>query len=146
MRALTAGLNERTERMLVGLIAVVLALGAVYFGIKWSSGALDPKYQLNATFTAAGQGLQSGSDVKIHGVDVGSVKSVKLVDGKARVRMDIASGEKVPVDAMATIRPKTLFGEKFVDVDPGSEETSGPFLHDEGEVKRTLGGFELEKV
>ena len=146
MKQLLLGFSERNQQMLTGLIAVIVAIAAVFVGIKISSGALDPKYQVNATFTAAGQGLQSGSDVKIHGVDVGKVKSVRLVDGRARVRMEIMADEKIPVDSMATIRPKTLFGEKFVDVDPGAAETSGPFVHDEGEIKHTLGGFELEKV
>jgi phospholipid/cholesterol/gamma-HCH transport system substrate-binding protein len=52
----------------------------------------------------------------------------------------------VPVSATATIRPKTLFGEKFVDIDPGADEATGPFLTDEQAIAKTTGGFELEKV
>src|SRR3954452_18711200 len=139
-------LSERSIHVLSGLAAMVMGMAAVTFGVEVANGALKAKYQLSATFTAAGQGLQSRSDVKIHGVNIGRVKSVRLVDGKAQVRMDIDAGQHVPVDAKATIRPKTLFGEKFVDVDPGDHETSGPFLHDEGQIKDTLGGFELEQV
>jgi phospholipid/cholesterol/gamma-HCH transport system substrate-binding protein len=139
-------LSERSIHVLSGLAAMILGLAAVTFGVEVANGALKAKYQLTATFTAAGQGLQSRSDVKIHGVNIGRVKSVRLVDGKAQVRMDIDAGQHVPVDAKATIRPKTLFGEKFVDVDPGDHETSGPFLRDEGQIKDTLGGFELEQV
>jgi len=139
-------LTERTFHVVSGLAAIVLGLAAVTLGVEISNGALRPKYQLMATFTAAGQGLQSRSDVKVHGVDIGRVKSVKLVDGEALVRMDIDSDQRVPVVSKATIRPKTLFGEKFVDIDPGDAETTGPFLHDEGVIKDTLGGFELEQV
>ena len=60
--------------------------------------------------------------------------------------MDIKRTEKVPVGAKATIRPKTLFGEKFIDIDPGDKEATGPFLEDEDRITDTLGGFELEKV
>src|SRR5207302_9666 len=103
-------------------------------------------YQLDATFAAAGQGLTDNSDVKIHGVNVGRVKHVTLVKGRARVRMDIHRHERIPVDAKAIIRPKTLFGEKFIDIDPGPDEATGPFLKDEEVIKDTLGGFELERV
>jgi len=138
---------ERTVRILSGIISLVLISGLIYFGVKvQAAGALRPKYQVNALFSAAGQGLQSQSDVKVHGVNIGHVRNVKLKDGRALVRMDIKKGERIPVNAKATIRPKTLFGEKFVDIDPGANETSGPFLQDEGEITDTIGGFELEQV
>ncbi len=60
--------------------------------------------------------------------------------------MEINQNETVPIDSKATIRPKTLFGEKFIDIDPGPTEATGPYLRDEGEIKNTLGGFELERV
>ena len=138
---------ERRIRILSGIISLTLIMGVVYFGVKVrAAGALKPKYQLNALFSSAGQGLQSQSDVKIHGINIGVVRNVKLKDGKALVRLDIKKGEKVPAGSKATIRPKTLFGEKFVDIDPGPAETSGPFLSDEDYIKDTVGGFELEKI
>ena len=139
-------MSDRAFRIITGLVAVLLALAAVFFGIKASSGALAPKYRVVADFSDAGQGLQEKSDVKIHGVNVGKVKSVRLVQGQAEVSMDIESDQKVPTASKATIRPKTLFGEKFVDIDPGAAETSGPFLADHGRIKDTVGGFELERV
>src|SRR5207244_9525100 len=60
--------------------------------------------------------------------------------------MEIKSGERIPTDASATIRPKTLFGEKFVDVDPGKQEATGPYLKGGDRIRHTLGGFELEEV
>ena len=139
-------ISERRFRMASGLIAMLFLASSTYFGVKVAVGALKPRYQLEASFSAAGQGLQSESDVKIHGVDVGRVKKVRLRDGRALVRLDIDKGERIPVGATATIRPKTLFGEKFVDIDPGPNETAGPFLGDEDRIDKTVGGFELEKV
>jgi phospholipid/cholesterol/gamma-HCH transport system substrate-binding protein len=60
--------------------------------------------------------------------------------------MQLHKSEKVPTVAAASIRAKTLFGEKFVDIDPGAGERSGPFLPDNGEIKKTIGAFELEKI
>jgi phospholipid/cholesterol/gamma-HCH transport system substrate-binding protein len=139
-------LSDRAFRALTGAVALLLFLGSVVLGAKIANGLLKNPYQLEATFAAAGQGLGDNSDVKIHGVNIGRVKHVTLVKGRARVRMDIKEHEKVPVGSKAIIRPKTLFGEKFIDIDPGTAEATGPFLEDEGEIKDTLGGFELEKV
>jgi phospholipid/cholesterol/gamma-HCH transport system substrate-binding protein len=74
------------------------------------------------------------------------VTSVHLVDGEAQVRMALHQDQKVPTDASATIRPKTLFGEKFVDIDPGGNEARGPYLRNNGVIRQTTGGFELERV
>ena len=139
-------MSERRFRIAAGLVAMLFMASTAYFGVKVAVGALEPRYQLEASFASAGQGLQSLSDVKIHGVTIGRVKKVRLRDGRALVRLDIDKGELVPVASTATIRPKTLFGEKFVDIDPGPTETTGPFLADEGRIDKTVGGFELEKV
>ena len=132
--------------MLAGAIVMILMSSLTVFGVRAANGALRPRYQVVASFESAGQGLIEKSDVKIRGVNIGSVKSVRLRDGRALVRMDIDDDERVPASATATIRPKTLFGEKFVDIDPGIDETAGPFLTDEQEIRETTGGFELEKV
>jgi virulence factor Mce-like protein len=138
--------SERLFRILTGLSSFLFAFSAIVLGIKWSNGDFDAHYHLTASFSSAGQGLIQSSDVKVHGVDIGHVTGVRLVNGRALVRMWIKGGQRVPVDAMATIRPKTLFGEKFVDIDPGQTEVSGPFLAEGGRIHHTLGGIELEKV
>src|SRR5947209_1161538 len=131
---------------MTGLVALTLFGSLAVFGVYLGSGKLSPKYHLHAKFTAAGQGLQNGSDVKIYGINVGQVTTVHLVNGEAQVNMWLHSGQNVPTNSSATIRPKTLFGEKFVDIDPGPNEANGPFLKNNGFIKQTTGGFELERV
>jgi phospholipid/cholesterol/gamma-HCH transport system substrate-binding protein len=138
--------NDRLRQVVAGAITILLLSSLTVAGVRISNGALRPRYQLVASFAAAGQGLLPQSDVKIRGVNIGSVKTVRLVDGRALVRMDIDDDERVPVGASATIRPKTLFGEKFVDIEPGPTEASGPYLGDEDEIADAIGGFELERV
>jgi len=95
---------------MTGLIALTLFGSVTVFGVYLGTSKLSPKCHLHAQFTAAGQGLENGSDVKVHGINVGQVTTTHLVDGKAQVNMYLHAGQKVPVDATATIRPKTLFG------------------------------------
>ncbi|HEX7167198.1 MAG TPA: MlaD family protein [Acidimicrobiales bacterium] len=147
MTSLLVGrLSPRMRDVLAGAITVTLLVSGTFLGITAATGRFTPRYRLLASFDAAGQGLIRDSDVKIHGVNIGQVASVKLVAGRALVTMDIDSEERVPRVATATIRPKTLFGEKFVDIDPGDDETTGPFLRDGERIEKTTGGFELEKI
>ena len=139
-------MSERTFRIMAGLVTLIFLLSATVFGVMVANGALRDSYKLNASFAAAGQGLLQQSDVKIHGVNIGRVAGVRLEKGRALVRLEIDSDERIPVDAKAIIRPKTLFGEKFVDIDPGPNEAEGPFLEHDGTIEDTLGGFELEKI
>lgn len=162
-------LSTRRRNIISGLCALVLVVGAGTVGIKWAFGFFDDGYEIVADFAAAGQGLVEDSDVKIRGLDVGHVESIELVDGRARVTMFIDGDRGIPARTSSfTIRPKTLFGEKFVDVVPGPDEGDGPFFedgdvvprffdegapmpdevlrNDEGQALRSAGGFELEEV
>ena len=152
-------LTPRRRNVITGLIAVVIVMSLVTIGIKFSFGAYDAGYELEGSFSAAGQGLVPNSDVKIRGVNVGHVRKIELRDGRAYVTMFIDGGQQVPFSAIATIRPKTLFGEKFVDISPGKLESStraSDFYADGDVIDRcdkhqnpdgcTVGGFELERV
>ncbi len=138
--------TERNQHIISGAIGLVVLLALITLGIKASFGAFDGGYELRGTFAAAGQGLLPGSDVKIRGINVGEVKSIELVDNRALIKLRIEDDTRVPVTAQAVIRPKTLFGEKFIDLAPGDTEMSGPYLADGDEIADTLGGFELERV
>jgi virulence factor Mce-like protein len=62
------------------------------------------------------------SDVRISGVSVGKVKSISLADdGHADVTIELNSDvAPVPVDTRAILRQKTLLGETYVELTPGS--------------------------
>lgn len=162
-------LTTRLRNIISGLVALVLVIGATTVGITWSFGAFDDGYRITADFAAAGQGLVEDSDVKIRGLDVGHVESIELRGGRALVTMFIDADIRIPARSSSfTVRPKTLFGEKFIDVVPGPEETTGPYFDDgdevplyfaagdptpdevlvdeEGRGLRSAGGFELERV
>ncbi|HEX4902070.1 MAG TPA: MlaD family protein [Acidimicrobiales bacterium] len=138
--------TERNQRIVSGAIGLVVLIALITVGIKGSFGAFDDGYELQGTFAAAGQGLNSGSSVAIRGVNVGEVAGIRLVDNRAHVRLRIDDGVRIPETASAVIRPKTLFGEKYIDIDPGDDERTGPYLPDGGTIDDTLGGFELERV
>ena len=150
MRALTGRLTERRRWILTGAITLALLSALVVFGVSYAFGALEGGYELVGRFDAAGQGLvagNDGSDVQIRGVDVGRVADIELVDNDAIITVKMKDGQRVPRQVRAVIRPKTLFGEKFIDLEMEPEaERDGPFMEEGDEFEETLGGFELERV
>ena len=138
--------TARRQHVLTGAIALVLLVAAVTIGVKGAFGAFEGGYELVGTFDAAGQGLLAGSDVKVRGVNIGEVERIELVDGAAEITLQIKDGEEIPDGSTATIRPKTLFGEKFIDVETHTAKPRARLLEDGDRITNTQGGFELERV
>jgi phospholipid/cholesterol/gamma-HCH transport system substrate-binding protein len=91
----------------------------------------------------AGQQLQVGSDVRMHGVRVGEVSHIRLVDPRTvRLTLRMNRQYRVPASAQAVITLKTLLGAKFVDLRFPSY--SGPFLASGAKVATSHVGPELE--
>jgi phospholipid/cholesterol/gamma-HCH transport system substrate-binding protein len=94
-------------------------------------------YRLNAEFTGAVQ-LAQESDVRISGVSVGKVISIGLDRHtgltKAIMQLDSKYAPR-PADTRAILRQKSLLGETYVELSPGSE--NGPKLPDGGTIPRT---------
>jgi phospholipid/cholesterol/gamma-HCH transport system substrate-binding protein len=81
-------------------------------------------YTVHGVFSDA-DGIPAGADVRVSGVDVGKVTQVVAdprYPGESVVSLEIDDAAAVPVhtDGFARIRPKTLLGEKFVDLAVGS--------------------------
>ncbi len=85
---------------------------------------LQPEgYRFTVPFQEATQ-LAQESDVRISGVSVGKVKSIELGDdgyADATVELDSAYAP-IPDDTQAQLRSKTLLGETYVELTPGSQE------------------------
>jgi phospholipid/cholesterol/gamma-HCH transport system substrate-binding protein len=141
--------KPRAINMVKGAIAITLLAALSTIGIKWAYGEFDGGYLLHASFDRAGQGLiPHSSEVKLRGYQVGEVESIELVDGRALVTMQIFDGERIPAGVEAVVRPKTLFGDKFVDLVPEGDTDTGPYFDEGATIPRdqTMGGFELEQV
>lgn len=102
---------------------------------------------LRASFGRAGEGLDTHSDVKIHGVKVGGVSSVHLgEDGRAVVTIRLNRGVQAPVSAEAVVVPLSVFGPKYIDLRPGQGEVTGPFLADGATITKTTDPQDLTDV
>lgn len=113
----------------LGRLLVIVGFAFSCFGLLlflWLSFGgpipLKPKgYRFDITFTEANQ-LTSEADVRISGVPVGKVKTIENSDdGSTNVVVEIDERyAPVPQDTRATLRQKTLLGETYVELSPGS--------------------------
>lgn len=138
----------RRTNLLLGIAALILVAG--FFGLIAFvlGGGFGNTYQVTATFDRAGQLLDEGGDVKLRGVLVGTIGSKEVdADGAATVVLLMDPSQRVPSNVLATIRGKTLFGQKFIELRDAPEPPDG-FLEDGDEIpiERTTGAFELEQV
>jgi phospholipid/cholesterol/gamma-HCH transport system substrate-binding protein len=81
-------------------------------------------YRFNTSFAEATQ-LATESDVRISGVPVGKVKTIEpdKRSGRSNVEIELESRyAPLPSDARAVLRQKTLLGETYVELTPGSED------------------------
>jgi phospholipid/cholesterol/gamma-HCH transport system substrate-binding protein len=144
-------LQSVPERFRVGfgLAGALVIAGLITVVLSYGQGSFDKGYEVDAVFPSSSQGLftDGGSAVKLRGLNVGEVSGIELLpDGRARVTMFIHEGTRVPDSAMASIEPLSVFGPKFVRLEPGDHETSGPFLRDGDEIKHTQTQRELTDI
>jgi phospholipid/cholesterol/gamma-HCH transport system substrate-binding protein len=110
---------------------------------------LKPKgYRVTASFAEASQ-LATEADVRISGVPVGKVKTIEAdtESGLSNVTFELdAKYAPLPEDARAILRQKTLLGETYVELTPGTAsaatlEEGGRLA--EGQIAETV---ELDEI
>ncbi len=65
-------------------------------------------------------GLKVGDPVRLAGVDIGTVKEIRVVGARVEVAMRVKPGSPVKTDSTATIKLTSLLGTNFVDITFGS--------------------------
>jgi phospholipid/cholesterol/gamma-HCH transport system substrate-binding protein len=106
---------------LIAFIAVTGGIFAILFKGTGSSVRLDQPYTVSA-IVPTGVQLSPTSNVRAAGVKIGSVTDVQpQPDGNAKITFEI-DDEHAPLnrDVRLLVRTKTLLGENYLSVDPGS--------------------------
>lgn len=102
--------------------AVVLVIAAMFLVFAYTASDLRAVtgYDVTATFLKVG-GLTRGSDVRISGINVGTVTDQRLDPQtfEAKVTMSIAADVALPTDTTAAIVSDGLLGGKYVNLVPG---------------------------
>jgi phospholipid/cholesterol/gamma-HCH transport system substrate-binding protein len=136
-------LRERNP-LLVGLVGTALlavALGAVVLLPRLP--AISGTQGYSADFAQAA-GLASGDDVRVAGIPVGEVTSVRLDRDLIRVGFKVPRSTHLGSQTTASIEVATLLGTKYVELTPtgpGALSTSAPIP-----LARTAVPFDLSQV
>jgi phospholipid/cholesterol/gamma-HCH transport system substrate-binding protein len=95
----------------------------------------------------AGLQLVPQADVKLRGVIIGDVRKVESIGDGAVLDLAIKpeAAELIPTNVTAQILPKTLFGEKYVELEL-PESPSGEVLSEGDEITQTEVSIEVEAV
>jgi phospholipid/cholesterol/gamma-HCH transport system substrate-binding protein len=126
-----------------GRVAIMAGFALSCFGLLlflWiafgGSIPLKPKgYRFTASFSEATQ-LAQEADVRISGVPVGKVKTIEpdKKTGRSDVVIQLESRyAPLPSDAKAILRQKTLLGETYVELTPGTK--GAPKIPENGHLK-----------
>jgi phospholipid/cholesterol/gamma-HCH transport system substrate-binding protein len=128
----------------VGTFMVIGVLCLAYLSIKMGKIEVwgKPGYEVFAVFSDTG-GLRNGSAVVVAGVDVGLVKSIRLVDDEARVILQINPGLTIHDDAVVSVKTRGLIGEKFMLISPGAADG---IIKPGGRIRQTESAVDIEAL
>lgn len=136
--------NVNYFEIAVGTLVLICALLFLYSSTKSAKIEAPSGYILTAKFNNA-NGIESGSDVTISGVKVGSVidYSLDLSSYRAIVTFSIQNEIRLPIDSSVKIASSGLLGSKYVEISPGSDEE---FLSNNDEILFTQSSISLEDL
>lgn len=121
----------------LAVVAALVALTATFFLVR-SPGETKT---VSAHFSRA-VSVYKGTDVRILGVNVGSVTAVIPEGDSVRVEMEYDAKYSLPADAKAVVVTPTLVADRFVQLTPAY--TEGAKLADAGEIALADTGVPVE--
>src|SRR6188508_1419201 len=106
-------MSANVLRPLMGLVAVLAAIGVVAGAVVLFQGGLTDSVEVRVLSPRAGLVMNPDAKVKMNGVTVGRVASIEeLPDGRAQLSLAMQPDElqKIPSDVVVDIAASTVFG------------------------------------
>ena len=134
---------SRRLRALVAALAalVVLVVGA---GIAFAGGS-GGTHHITAYFTRT-IGLYNGNDVRVLGVRVGKITSIKVKGAVVEVKMTVDGTYKLPADVGAVVVPPSVVSDRYIQLTPAY--SGGPELPSDAvlQTDRTQVPLEFDEI
>jgi phospholipid/cholesterol/gamma-HCH transport system substrate-binding protein len=133
--------NNNMVETLIGAVVVLVAVAFLVFAYSSTSAGGLSGYPVEARFTSA-DGINSGTDVRLHGIKIGTVSAVGL-DPKsymAVVHMSIHSDVPIPDDSAIKVTSTGLLGNPYLSIQPGGSPKN---LAANGLIVNTQGSVDL---
>lgn len=135
--------NNAIETVM-GAVVLAVAGGFLYFAYNNSNVKPIDGYVLNAAFSNI-SGIAPGSSVRIGGIKIGVVESLKLdpTTYQAIASFRVGNDVKLPKDSSAAVQSTGLIGEKFLAIEPGGDEEN---MKDGDKIAYTQPSVSLEEM
>jgi virulence factor Mce-like protein len=143
------GFLSRVSNSAYGVVFLVVVALLIGLSIAAFQKRFTPVVGVTLLTDRIGSQLQEASDVKLRGLIVGEVRSISTTGDGARLELALKPemADLIPRDVSARLLPKTLFGERYVDLVGGSVATAGHLREgDTIDQDRTSVAIELEQV
>jgi phospholipid/cholesterol/gamma-HCH transport system substrate-binding protein len=112
-------MKNSLETRLGLFFALVFVAAFVLFEMVGGGRFFGSGIPIKARFNTAGD-LKAGDPVKLAGVDIGRVQSIRIADGKVEVGMTVEPAAGVRTDSKAAIKFTGMMGQNFVALDFGN--------------------------
>ncbi|HET7352245.1 MAG TPA: MCE family protein [Marmoricola sp.] len=129
----------------------VVFIGLLVLGVWVVNAVFTQKFvdfeRVSLTTDTAGLNLPARADVKVRGVIVGQVTKMESANDGASLELGIEPDkiDQIPGNVTAAILPKTLFGEKYVELNIPEDASAQP-LEGGDRIEQTDLPIEVEKV
>ncbi len=134
----------RKHELAVGILLLVALVILAYLAVQVGAFRMHAgTYRVQAAFDHAG-GVVEGAVVSVAGVDVGSVDTIRIQDGRALMELVISDEIELPRDTRAAVRARSVLGEKFVELQPGAAQ--GSLLAEGDTIAVTQGQVEIDEM
>jgi phospholipid/cholesterol/gamma-HCH transport system substrate-binding protein len=123
--------------------AAVLAVAILFLTYAYTSTGAGPVngYQITAKFNRV-DGVNTGSDVRLSGVKVGTVSKLALdpMTYNAVVTMALQNSVQLPDDSSVRITSEGLLGNQYLSIEPGASQDK---IKPGGEIENTQGAIDI---
>ncbi|MFG2087779.1 MCE family protein [Spirillospora sp. NPDC048824] len=142
-------MSERIRFRVLGMTMLLVIVLLLALTVALFNKSFTPVTEVTVKTERAGLQLLSHSDVKVRGLIVGEVRGADSTAEGATLHLalDPDKAELIPRNVQARLLPKTLFGEKYVDLHIPAQ--AGPLGLAEGAVipqDRSRAAVEIDKL
>ena len=141
--------GARVRRLAAGVAFLAVIALLVSLSVALYTKAFTPVVMVQLKTDRIGNQLSTHADVKLRGIRVGEVRRIRSSGQGATIDLALKTelAHLVPSDVSAQLLPKTLFGEKEVDLIAAADSTARPVRN--GDVitqDRSKTSIETERV
>ncbi|HXZ12395.1 MAG TPA: MCE family protein [Candidatus Sulfotelmatobacter sp.] len=137
MAEITIRISDKALKITSAILGAILVISIL--SVLWSSGLLQPKYELSI-FVPEADGIRAGSDVLLDGMRVGRVSKLRLADNSAdssrrielTLRIEKRFQSMIRDNSSAYLATNGLFGNRYVSIGRGF---AGAPINPGGEIR-----------